>query len=378
MKQLCLILSLAALFSCKPDGSINNSLNFFSIAIKDSIQVDYLGSLNVYDFDPKSGLYLGIDQNFNHVILFNEKGNSIHQYDLKNDGPNAITKAIAFSFLEGKHTIMDYQNGLIQYDVNGDIIQKIKIPTDYFLFNYLNFSAYTLGEKYAYIRPERDLSDYNNTSAFYKRIYKSPIIEVFDPETGQIFNTMANPPGTIYEDGNFYHKQIANLKKSGKKWYLYFLAERKYHVYKERGDELIYSKSVDLNISDAVDIIGVPIEKPELINQQSEPNIFGKIESLYPLSEYTVVIYTKGVKKEVSNQYDPQKTEEWMDFINGLPRYAAILDQNDSLIQRDIELPQGLLFNGVSNKNNEIIALKNQDFFGEEEKVTFYKLQLEE
>ncbi|WBL44885.1 hypothetical protein PBT90_09345 [Algoriphagus halophytocola] len=376
MKQLLLILALGALLSCNPGDSTKNLPNSYTLEIKDSIQVDYLGKLNVFDYDPESGLYLGIDQNLNHVMLFKEQGGTDHQYDYKNDGPNAITKAISNSFLEGKHTIMDFQNGLIQYDQNGNISHKINIPSEYFLFNYSNFSAYKLGDKYAYIRPERDLSDYSNTSAFNQRIYKSPILEVFDPETGEIYNTMSIPPGTIYEDGNFYHKLFQNVKKSGEKWYLFFLAERKYYVYEEKGNELIYSKTIDLNITDAVDIIGVPIENPELINQQAEPNIFGKIEGLYPLSEHTVVIYTKGVKKEISNRYDPQKTEEWMGFINGIPRYAAILDKNDSLIQKDIQLPQGLLFNGVSNDNDEIIALKNQDYFGEEDKVTFYKLQI--
>lgn len=377
MKQLSLIFILASLFSCKSEDTADNSPKFFTLEIKDSIQVDYLGILNVFDHDEQSELYLGIDQNLNHVILFDEKGIPNHQYDLKNDGPNAIIKAIANSFLEGKHTIMDYQKGLIQFDANGDISHKIKIPTDYFLFNYSNFSAYSLGRKYAYIRPERDLSDYNNTSAFYNRIYTSPILEVLDPETGEIRNTMAFPPGTIYEDGNFYHKTFATVEKRDENWYLHFLAERKYHVYKEIGDELIYSKTVDLNITDAIDMIGVPIENPELINQQSEQNIFGKIEGLYPLSNHTIVIYTKGVKKEVSNQYDPEKTDEWMKFINGIPRFAAILDKNDSLLQKDIELPLGLLFNGVFNSEDEILALKNQEHFGvEEEKVTFYKLKI--
>jgi hypothetical protein len=234
-----------------------------------------------------------------------------------------------------------------------------------------------LGEQYAYIRPERDMSDYANTSAFYKRIYSSPILEVFDPESGEISNTMAFPPNTIYEDGNFYRWMFPSVENKDGKWYLYFLAERKYHVYEEKGNELIYVKTVNLNITDAIDMIGVPIENPELLNQQSEPNIFGRIEGLYPLTNHTVVIYTKGVKKEVSSQYDPEKMEEWLGFIEGIPRYAAILDKKDSLLQIDIELPKGLLFNSVFNNKDEIIALKNQDYFGiEEQNITFYKLKI--
>lgn len=376
MKSLALLILLAFLFGCNSGSSSDNSTTSYTLEIKDSIQVDFLGNLNVFDFDNESGLYLGIDHDANQVVLFDENGKSHHQYALKKDGPNAVNWLQGKSFLEGKVTIMDSQKGVIQFENNGEISRKIEIPLEYLHLNGLNFSAYPLAEKYAYIRPERDMSDYANTSAFYKRIYSSPILEVFDPESGEITNTMEFPPNTIYEDGNFYRWMFPTVEKRNEKWYLFFLAERKYHIYEERGAELIYSKTVDLSTTDAVDMIGVAIENPELINQQPEPNIFGKIESLYPLSEYTVVIYTKGVKKEISNQYDPQKTEKWMDFINGIPRYAAILDKNDSLLQIDIKLPQGLLFNGVFNKNDEIIALKNQDYFGEEDKVIFYKLQV--
>lgn len=377
MKSLVLLILLVSLFGCNSGDSSDNSTTSFTLEIKDSIQVDFLGNLNVFDFESESGLYLGIDHDANQVVLFDENGKSHHQYALKKDGPNAISWLQGKSFLEGKVTIMDSQKGLIQFDPNGEISRKIEMPLDYLYLNGLNFSGYPLAEKYAYIRPERDMSDYANTSAFYKRIYSSSILEVFDPESGEISNTMAFPPNTIYEDGNFYRWMFPTVEKIDAKWYLYFLAERKYHVYEENGDELIYSKTVDLNITDAIDVIGVPIENPELLNQQSEPNIFGRIEGLYPMENHTVVIYTKGVKKEVSNQYDPEKMEEWMGFIESIPRFAAILDKKDSLLQKNIEIPQGLLFNGVFNNQDEIIALKNQDYFGvEEENVTFYKLKI--
>ncbi|PZX55830.1 glycoside hydrolase family protein [Algoriphagus chordae] len=377
MKQLYLIFILAALFSCRSGDSIDNSSKPITLEIKDSIRVDYLGNLNVFDFDPESGLYLGIDHDVNSILLFDENGKSQHQYVLQKDGPNAISWLQGKSFLEGKVTIMDSQKGLIQFGNNGEISRRIEMPLEYLHLNGLNFSAYSLGDTYAYIRPERDLSDYSNTTAFYQRIYTSPILETYNPETGEKTNTMSFPPNTIYQDGNYYRWMFPTVEKRYGKWYLYFLAERKYYVYEEKGNELLYSKTVDLTISDAVDMIGVPIETPELINQQQEPNIFGRIEGLYPLSNHIVVIYTKGVEKEISAQYNPEKMEEWMDFINGIPRYAAILDKNDSLIQKDIELPKGLLFNGVYNNKDEIIVLKNQEYFGEEEKVTFYKLKVD-
>ena len=64
--------------------------------------------------------------------------------------------------------------------------------------------------------------------------------------------------------------------------------------------------------------------------------------------------------------------------MNGISRFAAVLDKNDSLIQKDIELPKGLLFIGFFNSKDEILALKNQHYFAvEEAKVTFYKLKID-
>jgi hypothetical protein len=187
---------------------------------------------------------------------------------------------------------------------------------------------------------------------------------------------MAFPPGSIYEDGNYYGWTFPTITKSDGKWYLHMRAERKYHVYEEKGDEVIYLKTVDLEIPDALNVVGVPIETPALFNRQLEPNLFGRIEGLYPLSDYTILIYTKGEKNETLNQYDPKKAEELRDFIDGIPRFAAIYDKNDSLLQKNIELPKGLVFTGVYNSEDEIIALKNQNYFGAEDKTTFYKLKI--
>lgn len=376
MKHFFLTSILITLFGCNRQNTSGLPTDL-DLQVTDSIQVEYLGDLNVFDHDPQSGLYLGINHDVNSIVLFGDDGSVQHQFELQKDGPNAISWLQGKSFLEGKVTIMDSKKGLIQFDNNGQTSQRIEIPQEYFYLNGLNFSAYTLGKKYVYVRPERDLSDHSDPAAFYKRIYSSPILEVFDPVTRETSNTMAFPPGTVYSDGNFYRWMFPSIQKKGHKWYLFFLSERKYHVYEESGDELLLTKSVDLNLDDAVDMLGAPIENPSLINQQ-EPNIFGRIEHIYPLEQFTLLIYTKGVKKEISGQYDPAKMDEWMGFIETIPRYAAIFDTDDSLLQKDIELPKGLLFNGVSNGKDEILAMKNQVYFGtEEDIVTFYKLKVQ-
>lgn len=375
MKHLALIFILASIFSCKSENSADNSDKSFTLEIQDSIQVDYLGNLNVFDFDPESGLYLGLDSDVNEVVIFDENGKSQQQFTAQTAESNSINWVVGKGFLDGKATFMDVRNGLFQFDKSGES-KRIEIPLEHNYFNELNFSAYKLGSKYAYIRPERDEAENKDLSAFYTRIYNSPLLEVLDSETGKTSNTMAFPPGSIYGDGNFYGWMFPAVSKKDGKWFLLMRAERKYHVYEEKGDEVNYVKTVDLDIPDGLDVIGVPIETPWLLNRQFEPNLFGRIEGLYPLSDYTILIYTKGAKNETLNQYDPEKSEELRDFIDGIPRFAAVFDKNDSLLQKNIELPKGVVFTGVYNSEDEIIAVKNQKYFGKEEKTTLYKLKI--
>ncbi|PZX53952.1 hypothetical protein LV84_03060 [Algoriphagus ratkowskyi] len=375
MKHLALIIILASVFSCTSENSADNSAKSFNLEIQDSIQVDYLGNLNVFDFDPESGLYLGLDSDVNDVVLFDEDGKSQPQFSVQTAKSNVITWVVGKGFLDGKATLMDVRNGLFQFDTDGEV-NRIEIPREHYYFNELSFSAYKLGTNYSYIRPERDEAENKDQSAFYKRIYESPLLEVLDSKTGDVSNTMEFPPGSIYEDGNYYGWMFPTIAKRDGKWYLHMRAERKYHVYEEKEDEVIYVKTVDLEIPDALDVVGVPIETPWLLNRQLAPNLFGRIESLYPLSDYTILIYTKGEKNETLNQYDTEKAEELRNFIDGIPRFAAVFDRNDSLLQKDIELPKGLVFNGVYNSEDEIIALKNQNFFGAEDKTSIYKLKI--
>ncbi|WP_373493281.1 hypothetical protein [Aquiflexum sp.] len=47
------------------------------------------------------------------------------------------------------------------------------------------------------------------------------------------------------------------------------------------------------------------------------------------------------------------------------------------MLQKDIPLPEGMIFSTVLNDQGQIIALKDQEYFGvEEEMVTLYKVEI--
>jgi hypothetical protein len=377
MKYLYVIIGLASLIVSCSQGQRDDGIGAdYSLVIIDSIQVDYMGNLSVFDFEPKSGLYLGRNNATEEHLLFDDQGKIRHRFMMHKDGPDAVSWVQGLGFLDGKITVMDSNKGILQFSNDGEIANRIELPEDYFFINGLNFPAAIFGNELMYIRPERDGMDWSNLGELFKRVYQNPILEVFNPETGKIRNTMNFPPGTVYADGNYYQWMFPSLiQASGSEWLLYLMAERKYYVYKKEGNELIYDKTVDLNINDAVNIKGGSLENIEVMSEGINFNIFGKIEQIYSREQDFLVVYTKGVDEEIVKQYNPENRVEWTTFINSIPRFMAVLDKNHQLLQKDIPVPLGIHFTSVCNSKGEIVVLKNQEFFGiEEDFTTFYKL----
>lgn len=379
MKHLYVIIGLASLIVSCSQGQRNDGIGAdYSLVIIDSIQVDYMGNLSTIDFEPESGLYLGWNNLTEEHLLFDDQGKIHHRFIMQQDGPDAVSWVQGLGFLDGKITVMDSNKGILQFSNEGEIANRIELPKDYFFINGLNFPAARFGNELMYIRPERDGMDWSNLGELFKRVYQNPILEVYNPETGKIRNTMNFPPGTTYTDGNYYHWMFPSLiQVSDSEWLLYLMAERKYYVYKKVGYELFYEKTVDLKINDAVNIQGGSIENIEVMYEGNRFNIFGKIEQIYSREQDILVVYTKGVDEEIVKQYDPENMVEWMTFINSIPLYVAVLDKNHQLLQKDIPVLRGMDVTSVCNSKGEIIVLKNQDIFGaEEDFTTFYKLDL--
>jgi len=347
------------------------------LSILDSIQVGYQGNLFLYDYDSSTNLFLGIDNGTDEVLLFDREGTVSSQFHLSKDGPNAISWAMGWGFFKGQFTVMDAAKGLLFFSREGEIVKRMDLNPPYTFINGLKSPVHAFGKEMAYIRPERGEMDWNGQSEMFESIYKSPILEVIDPETGAIRTTMDFPPGTIYEDGNYYHWMFPTVIPNGKEWLVYFMAEQAYHVYSKEGDQLVFKKTVDLEIEDAIKIKGVPMANMEDYYEMSIDNIFGRIQNLYVLDDQIVIHYTKGMEEEKVKALPRNTVEEEAAFFRQIKNYLAILDMDHQMVQKDIPVPQGIILSSVAENNGFILGLKDQDYFGvEEDKVTFYQMKL--
>lgn len=378
-KWLCLSFLVLFLQGCSDrDKKMESNLGQYQLLISDSIQVDYKGDLFLLDYDPKNKCFLGRNTGTEEILLFDRAGEIKSQFTLVNDGPNAISVARSIGFFYSLVAVMDATKGLLFFSREGEIVKRMDLDPPYTFINGLKSPVHAFGNELAYIRPERGGQDYTNRAEMFESIYRSPILELIDPSTGAIRNTMNFPPGTIYEDGNYYHWTFPTVVPIGREWLVYFMAEQTYHVYSKEANQLEYRQTVDLEIEDAIKIKGVPLSNMGQYYENVKNNIFGKIQNLYLLDSQIVVHYTKGMEEEKARAFPRNTTEESRAFLHQIKNYLAVLDLDHQMIQKDIPVPQGIILSSVAGENGFILGLKDQDYFGvEEDMVTFFQMKLD-
>ncbi|MFD2034810.1 hypothetical protein ACFSKL_08420 [Belliella marina] len=377
MKNQLYIILLVGLVACSKDNNKIQSTSIdYELVITDSIQVNHLQQLTLVDIE--DGRILAKNQATSTYVIFDEKGNINSQIELKTDGPNAINMSYSEGFFEGKFTIMDRKKGIIQFSDEGNIIKNFTILEDYIYLNPFNKPIFTIGDKLAYYRPERDMSDWEKPEEFYRRIYNLPILEVLDPKTNETKLKMEIPETSVYKDGDFHFVFYPQIVKRGKIWYLFLMAEMKFYVYEEKGEELIFKESVSLNFKDQIPFPSASMKNPYELFSKLDKVVSSMIEQLYAFDDKIILIYRKGAGENIVQNYDKENQSEWEDFFQSLPKYAAVFDSEYKLLQDNIELPSGTLSTPILTQDGHILVHKNQRLLGEEDWNTYYKLKLTE
>lgn len=89
----------------------SNETSTFQIKIADSLEIDYLGSLWMLDYDSSSQQYLAYGNLDKEVIVLNQNGEIISNFDFASDGPNALGWIDALSLEDGKIGLIDRKSG---------------------------------------------------------------------------------------------------------------------------------------------------------------------------------------------------------------------------------------------------------------------------
>ena len=354
----------------------------FGLIVTDSLQIDYLGDLWIQDYDSSSQQYLAWGDGDREVLILDERGEISSTFNFPTDGPDALPGWINPIGLNNDGIeLMAVPNGFYRYDFQGNRVWSYKMPSDFFYINGIKGDPfYSLGKDMAFLRSEKGEMDWDEgMSDLFKRIYQSPILEVLDTVSQTSRYTMSFPPNSIYSDGDFHFWTFPTVQKFGKEWILYFRNELKFWVYEEEEGEVLFKKEVDLQVPAAVVEKGISFEKAKEYNELTAYDFPGSIQEVYRGRDKLLVIYHKGVSKDLARQFDRNSPDGRREIERLKRKYLAVFDLDFNLSQNDIPVPEGLIFTTVLTNNGEILALKHQDFFEtEEDQVVYYKLKVVE
>jgi hypothetical protein len=360
--------------SCTEKKAEANFKQNFQIEITDSLQIDYLGDLWIQDYDSISQEFVAVTKNDQELLFIDSKGEITSNLKIPFEGPNSMQGIFLLSYRNEMLQILSSVSGFHLITKDGDFKRSILLPYQYIIHNNSIDPAFSsLGEKIAYFKPAslgeggiRDVTD------FVKYLYSAPFLEVLDTVSMERHDTMDFPKTSLYSDGNFYFFPFPKIQKLGSKWYLHFFYELKYYVYKEMGDEIVLEKTVDLEVKEAVLPRAENFEVAmEYTTSDQRP---ASILQLYRDRGKTIVFYKKGIQEELVKNSLSDPSVELVDKT-----FVAVFDKDNNLIQNGIEVPEGLIFSRAITEKGEILAKKNQDFFGtEEDQVVFYKLKVVE
>ncbi|MBN7817856.1 hypothetical protein [Algoriphagus pacificus] len=130
-----LIIAFAAIysFSCSEEKEAEKSSTPLSaqnleFEIYDSLVVDYLGNLMLLDISPDKQNFLLMDQSNGEILITDPNGNILHQYNRSGEGPEDYNGGRSGNvvFLTNEEFLIPTTREIIQYDLEGNLIRRLK------------------------------------------------------------------------------------------------------------------------------------------------------------------------------------------------------------------------------------------------------------
>src|SRR5690606_18562214 len=142
-------------FSCaQKEDDVSENSDDFRLEIVDSLQIDYLGSLWIQDYDSISKKYIGLTRVDQEILIIDQKGQVTSSFVIPKEGPNSIQGIFTLSLRNSQVQIFDSNTGFNFLNLDGVIKSKIEIPYPYmFISPGLGRDFNSLGNEIAYLRP---------------------------------------------------------------------------------------------------------------------------------------------------------------------------------------------------------------------------------
>lgn len=373
VKNISNLLFILLIYSCSaPSQKESQSVksNEWELQILDSIQVDYLGTVDGGDFNKGTGVIFNFKEN--KLIKFDESGNVLFEQSYPSDGPGKLQYPTQIKILDNGSIIAASFIGWL-YDINDDLSFKreikLEFPTEAKDGGGLLKNLDIWNGKIISYYPGRDGANPYDPH-FFRDHY---LLEMIDSETGKSEPLIKIPATSRYSSDKYYERPFLQFGILKNQLYMTLDNEPLVHVY-DLSDHNKYLHTYNFEPTKFLD--NREHSKPYEYVSNSKM-LDASIQQFYPTEDGIFVLYTEGISEEIFQQNDLKDSKNFPLYKNFQRQIIKIINP-DSTLSNEINVPYsiGRILN-ITSLSAPFYAVRNDDYIGEEQEyLTFYKLQL--
>lgn len=380
LRPTLVALLATCLLSCSRSQKETTDPLSYSIQLVDSVRIDYMGSLELKDYDPETNRYLAYNQQKKEVLIFDASGAIQHTFVLQSDGPEAIIGyGLNPTFSAGNICI--FGDKIYTLSREGKVLNRTEIPYPYFwIVGGAHIAASSLGDKLLYHKPESAEEGQDRQAAYQRMLDGGPMMEVLDTLSGDLYPTMHFPETGAFEEGLFYGYPTPLIQNGGSQWFLSVNNALEFHVYSEEEQQLLFEQTVKIPAKNAFPDQPVALEQMDTFFEKN--GLVYRIPQIHrflPLKDHFIAFYSKGVSPETKAAYDVSDPAQRRELVYSFPMEFAVFDSEFGIVAVDLPIPKSMVpFEALVDREERIVAFKDQEHAGVEEDFhTLYQYRLD-
>ncbi|WP_268035307.1 hypothetical protein [Algoriphagus sp. PAP.12] len=349
--------------------------------IKDSVLVDFLGDYELLDFDPLTDKYLLRNpQTYTNFLEVDLSGNILTEAELSMDGKDAVADILGMGYFKGDVTVFSSTGNFMMFD-GSEKVGELPLPKPY--TPWMNFSKLGLFEidgNVFYPNPlsENVMSKDGNPGDFFRAIYRMPVLQRQNPETGNTEGMMSMPTESVWLDGKI-HGMVFPLYTVSDTHVIYSPTfGNELYVYQIESGQLKYIRT--LVVEDPGFVMDEPTDSDDTGEyfQKNLKHRPGQIGDILIWKDYYLVVYKRGVSElKMPTKIEGKDREYYQQIEQMNPFYAAVYDKNLNLLASGIPFPKSIRTPRVVNSDGEIVVSKDPNLSEiEDDGIVLYLLDL--
>lgn len=362
------LLFLILFFSCVSKEKESGDKQYTSeLIVYDSLDISFLGTLQVSDFSESRETYLGFDFQLNTILEFDQNG--LISTFKPIEGPNNYGERLyGLGYFSDTLKVVLSQKGFFFYSSTWKLVKRLvahdskytSVNSQFRLLKYVDETrnaVLALGEE-----SPSEIGIFVEEKEYYNRKQHFSLVDVASDSFKSFINY---PHESIYRKGDIWYPQnsaLFDFDSESKVLYVLFEIEPRIYRYKLNWDRVTIIDS----ISTLPENMQPPMSAPfgQAIDELKSLAVSGYYTNIFVKNDTIIAEYQKGIN-EVS--YGVSSVAEFSQLYSNLQRRFLQIFVNGKKVSSDIEIPNRFMSIAYADGLNRILLYDNSAVTGEKD-----------